>query len=162
MKYKLLSILFLVSSLSSNELEIKANAFSADENTGISIFTGNVKIKRSNDELNASKVTVYTNANKEPTKFVAVGNVSFSIQTKEKTVYKGVSGKAIYIPATKEYHFFKDVHLTQIGDKKEIIGDEVVLKTIEGKAYAKGVESEPVIMIFNIADDTNDTNETKE
>ena len=159
MKYKLLSILFLVSNLSSSELEIKANAFDADQNSGISVFRGNVKIKKSNDELNASKVTVYTNKKKEPIKFVAVGDVSFSIQTKEKVVYKGVSGKAIYIPATKEYHFFKDVHLRQIGDKKEIIGDEVLLNTIEGKAYAKGVDSEPVIMIFNIADDKNTTKE---
>jgi len=159
MKYKLLSILFLVSTLSSNELQIKANNFNGDENTGISVFTGNVKIKKLNDELNASKVTVYTNKQKEPTKFVAVGNVSFYIQTKEKTIYEGVSKKAIYIPATKEYHFFKDVHLKQVGDKKEIIGDEVLLKTIEGKAYAKGAESEPVIMIFNIADDKNTSKE---
>jgi len=159
MKYKLLSILFLVSILNSSELQIKANSFNADENTGISIFKGNVKIKKSNDELNASKVTVYTNENKEPTKFVAVGNVSFSIQTKEKAIYKGVAQKAIYIPATKEYHFFKNVHLKQVDDKKEIIGDEVLLNTIEGKAYAKGIESEPVIMIFDIADDKNETQE---
>ncbi|MFK5936762.1 MAG: lipopolysaccharide transport periplasmic protein LptA [Sulfurimonas sp.] len=159
MKYKLLSILLLVSTLSSDELKIEANAFNSDENTGISVFEGNVKIKKLNDELNASKVTVYTNEKKEPTKFVAVGDVSFSIETKEKTIYKGVAGKAIYIPGTKEYHFFKNVHLKQVNDKKEIIGDEVLLKTIEGKAYAKGIESEPVIMIFDIADDKNETKE---
>jgi lipopolysaccharide export system protein LptA len=102
---------------------------------------------------------VYTNKDKEPTKFVAIGNVSFSIQTKKKIVYKGVAGKAIYIPATKEYHFFKNVHLKQVNDKKEIIGDEVLLKTIEGKAYAKGLDSNPVIMIFDIADDKNKTKE---
>jgi len=159
MKNKLLSILLLVSTLSANELQIKANAFNADENTGISIFTGNVKIKKSNDELNASKVTVYTNKNREPIKFVAVGDVSFTLQTKEKAVYKGIAGKAIYVPVTKEYYFYKDVHLKQLNDKKEIIGDEVILKTIEGKAYAKGANSEPVTMIFDIADDSNKTRE---
>lgn len=159
MKYKLLSILFIVSILNANELQIKANAFNADQNTGISIFKGNVRIKKLNDELNASKVTVYTNKKKEPTKFVALGDVSFSIQTKEKAIYKGVAGKAIYIPSTKEYHFFKNVHLKQLNDKKEILGDEVLLNTIEGKAYAKGIKSKPVIMIFDIADDKNKTKE---
>ena len=44
------------------------------------------------------------------------------------------------------------MYLKQIDKKKEIIGDEVVLKTIEGKAYAKGAKKEPVIMIFDIKD----------
>ena len=152
MKYKLLSIFLIISSLSASELQIKANSFSADENSGVSVFMGKVNIKKSNDELNASQVTVYTNKKNEPTKFVAIGNVSFTIETQQKSIYKGVAGKAIYSPSTKEYHFFKNVHLRQIDEKKEIIGDEVLLNTIEGKAYAKGVESEPVIMIFNIVD----------
>jgi len=152
MKYKLISILFLVSSLASSELQIKANSFNGDETTGIAVFSGNVKIKKQKDRLNASKVTVYTDKNNEPTKYIAIGNVSFKIETKTKALYEGVAGKAIYTPATKEYHFFKNVHLQQINEKKEILGDEVVLKTIEGKAYAKGVASKPVIMIFNVAD----------
>lgn len=152
MKYKLLSILLTVTTLASSELQIKANSFKGDENTGVAVFSGDVKIKKLNDKLNASKVTVYTNKKNEPTKFIAVGNVSFTIETKTKALYKGVAGKAIYTPATKEYHFFKNVHLQQVDEQKEILGDEVLLKTIEGKAYAKGVASEPVIMIFNIAD----------
>ena len=51
----------------------------------------------------------------------------------------------------KESSIIKAVFRT--GDeKKEITGDEVVLKTIEGKAYAKGDKSEPVIMIFKLKD----------
>ncbi|MDP2894452.1 MAG: lipopolysaccharide transport periplasmic protein LptA, partial [Sulfurimonas sp.] len=61
--------------------------------------------------------------------------------------------KVVYLPKEKEYHFFKDVHLKQINEKKEIIGEEVILKTIEGKAYAKGAEKEPVIMIFDMPED---------
>lgn len=56
--------------------------------------------------------------------------------------------KVIYMPNIKEYHFFTDVHLRQIDEKKEIIGEEVILKTIEGTAYAKGAKKEPVIMIL--------------
>lgn len=152
MKYILLLTLFLNSLLLSEELKIKANSFKADENTGISVFSGDVIVVKHHDELNASKVTIYVDKEKKPTKFVAIGDVSFAVETKEGSIYKGQAQRVIYLPNEKEYRFFENVHLVQVGDKKEIIGEEVVLKTTEGKAYAKGVKSEPVIMIFNIPD----------
>jgi len=151
---KNITILFLLSSLltllSAQELKVKANSFTSDQNTGVSVFSGDVNILKENDELNASKVTIYVDKKKQPTKFVAVGNVSFSITSKNGGVYKGVAGKAIYLPSKKEYYFYENVHLQQLNDKKEIMGDEVVLKTTDGKAYAKGLKKEPVIMIFKI------------
>jgi lipopolysaccharide export system protein LptA len=143
-------IFFLALSLYSQELKIKANAFQADEKSGISIFTGDVNILRSNDELNASEVTVYTDKNHKPLKFVAVGDVSFRIETKSGSVYKGVSQKAIYLPEKKEYQFYQGVHLKQLDENKEIIGEEIVLKATEGKAHAKGKKDGPVIMIFDV------------
>jgi lipopolysaccharide export system protein LptA len=142
--------LFLASSLISQELKIKANQFDADEKTGVSIFTGEVNAIKGNDELNASKVTVYTDIKHQPTKYVAEGDVSFHIETEKGALYNGVAEKVIYMPLIKEYHFFTDVHLKQLDENKEIIGDEVVLKTIEGKAYARGAKKEPVIMIFKM------------
>lgn len=150
MKHIILLTLVLTSLLLSEELKIKANSFNADENSGISVFNGDVNILKEHDELNASKVTVYVDKEKQPTKFIAIGNVSFVLETKQGERYKGKAQKVIYLPIKKEYRFYKNVHLIQEGEKKEIIGEEVVLKTIEGKAYAKGVKSEPVIMIFNI------------
>jgi lipopolysaccharide export system protein LptA len=140
----------LFSLLSAQELKVKANSFTSDQNSGVSIFMGDVNILKGADELNASKVTIFVNKEKKPTKFVADGNVSFSITSKKGTVYKGVAGRAIYLPNKKEYYFYDNVHLQQLNEKKEIMGDEVVLKTIDGKAYAKGMKKEPVIMIFNI------------
>ena len=151
---KITAIFLLLTSITtllfSEELKIKANSFTSDQNTGVSVFSGDVNIKKTNDELNASKVTIYVNKEKKPTKFVAVGSVSFSITTKDGAHYSGVAGKAIYFPNKKEYYFYENVHLKQLNDKKEILGDEVVLKTTDGKAYAKGLKKEPVIMIFNI------------
>ena len=152
MKFLILLTLLLTSALISQELKVKAKQFDGDEKKGISIFTGDVNIIKNLDELNASKVTIYTDKEHKPTKFIAIGNVSFSITTEKGSLYKGVSQKAIYFPKKKEYHFFKSVHLTQVNEKKEILGEEVILKIVEGKAYAKGVKSEPVIMIFDIPD----------
>jgi len=153
MKFLAVLTIFLASSLISQELKIKADQFNADEKTGISIFKGNVNIIKSNDELNATKVTIHTDVKHQPTKYIAEGDVSFNIETKKGSVYKGVAQKVIYMPNLKEYHFFTDVHLRQIDEKKEIIGEEVILKTIEGTAYAKGAKKEPVIMIFKMADE---------
>ncbi|MDD2449546.1 MAG: lipopolysaccharide transport periplasmic protein LptA [Sulfurimonas sp.] len=162
MKIIMILSVFLASSLISQELKIKADQFDGDEKSGISIFTGNVNIVRKNDELNASKVTVHTDESHQPKKYIAQGNVSFHIETVEGSLYEGVAQKVIYMPSVKEYHFFKDVHLKQIDEKKEIIGDEVILKTIEGKAYAKGAKKEPVIMIFKIQkEEDNSTKKTE-
>ena len=146
----ILFLIFIIFSLSAEELKIKADTFSADEKKGISIFSGNVAITKSSDNLSASKVVVHVDKKNQPTKFVAKGNVVFSIKTQEGALYKGKAGKVKYFPEKKEYHFYKNVTLEQVNEKKKIMGDEVVLKTIEGKAYAKGAKSEPVIMIFEI------------
>ena len=153
MKKTIFLTIFLGVTLFSQELKVKAKLFNADQKAGISVFEGDVNIVKGSDELNASKITIHTNSNQEPTKFTAEGNASFYIQTLEGAIYRGKAQKVVYLPQEKEYHFFKDVHLKQINEKKEIIGEEVILKTIEGKAYAKGAEKEPVIMIFNIPED---------
>ncbi len=150
MRFLALITIFCISLVSAQQLKVKANLFNADEKAGISIFEGDVNIVKGTDELNASKVTIYTNKEHQPTKFIAKGDVSFSIQTQNGAVYKGQAGEVIYKPFEKEYHFFKNVHLQQLDEKKEIIGEEVVLKTVEGKAYAKGAKAEPVIMIFDM------------
>ena len=153
MKFFISSCILTLSSLVAQELKIKANSFHADEKKGISVFEGKVNILRDKDELNAQKVTVYTDEKNQPLKYIAQGDTSFTVVTKDGSVYKGEAQKVIYQPNEKEYYFFTDVHLRQLDEKKEIIGNEVVLKTIEGKAYAKGAKSEPVIMIFKMPQD---------
>jgi len=150
MKKIILLIMITILSLFAQELKVKAKLFNADQKKGISIFEGDVNIIKGTDELNASKVTIYTDKDQNPTKFVAEGNATFHIVTEDGAAYKGKAQKVVYLPIKKEYHFFTDVYLQQINEKKEIIGEEVILKSIEGKAYAKGADEKPVIMIFNM------------
>jgi lipopolysaccharide export system protein LptA len=153
MKKIIIILLTITISLFSQELKIKSQKFTSDEKAGVSVFTGNVNIIKGNDELNASKITIYTDDKHQLIKFRAIGNTSFKIQTLDGARYTGEAQKVIYLSTEKEYHFYTDVRLQQIDDEKIVIGDEVILKTIEGKAYAKGAEKEPVIMIFNIPDE---------
>ena len=153
MKKTIILTILLSLNLFSQELKVKANVFSSDEKTGISVFKGDVRITKGSDKLNAQQVVIHTDKNHEPTRFVATGDASFTIKTVDGSLYTGKAQKVIYLPLNKEYHFYKDVHLRQINEKKEIIGEEVMLKTIEGKAYAKGAEKEPVIMIFKLPEE---------
>jgi len=150
MKKQLTLMLLFTSFLIAEELKVTSKSFQADEKTGISIFEGDVSIVKGSDELNASKITIFTNKKRKPMKYMAVGDVSFHITTKDKSVYEGKAQKVIYFPIKKEYHFYKNVHLNQSNNQKVIIGDEVVLKILDGQAYAKGQKNKPVIMIFDI------------
>jgi lipopolysaccharide export system protein LptA len=152
----ILPLLCILAMLRAEELKVVAKNFEADEKKGYTVFTGNVAMSKGSDEFNASKVTVYVDKNRKPTKFIAKGSVSFRITTQTHDIYRGNAQEVHFFPQKKEYHFFNDVHIKQLNKPKEINGDEVVIDVIEGRAYAKGAERKPVIMIFNI-DDTNQT-----
>jgi lipopolysaccharide export system protein LptA len=152
MRYKkVFAILFIaLSSLQANQLKILANNFSGNDKKGISIFTGNVRITKGNDELNASKVTVYLDKKHQPTQMVADGHVSFFIQSDNNATYRGKAGRVVYFPKQKEYRFYKNVHLFQINTKREIDGDKIFMDITNGKAVAHGASKEPVTMIFHL------------
>ena len=77
MKYLIGTLLCSTLLLAQSEtLVIDAQNFEADDKKGISIFTGNVKIKMGEDKLNAEKVDVYFTTDKNnakvPLKYEAV------------------------------------------------------------------------------------------
>ena len=150
---KVILLILITMALTAQELKIKAKSFSSDQKKGIARFKGDVNIIREHDELNASSVIVYTDKDQQPIKFIAEGDVSFFITTQSGALYKGKAQKTIYLPKTKEYFFYKNVNLMQLGEKKEIIGDEVVLKTMDGKAHAISKSNKPVIMIFDLKEE---------
>ena len=152
---KLVSILliFLVSVIYAEELKIKADYFESSENNMVSVFRGHVHVTKGFDEIKANKLTIYTDKKRNPTKFEAEGNVKFKIKDESGKRYKGKAQRVIYIPSKKIYKFYTDVFLEEIGDKREIEGDVVEFNAITGKAHAKGVEGNPVIMTFDIKDE---------
>lgn len=151
---KLLNILTILSiTVQAEQVKIIADAFEGNEKKGLTIFSGNVKITKGNDELNASKVTVRTDKDRTPYRYEAEGDVSFYIDLKDNNMtYKGDAGKVIYFPLKKEYQFFTNVHLYQLGTNRKVFGDEVRLNAKDGNAKAIGKEKTPVIMIFNVED----------
>ncbi|HEX5710586.1 MAG TPA: lipopolysaccharide transport periplasmic protein LptA [Sulfuricurvum sp.] len=148
----LITALFLTLSLWAEELKVISENFKGDQPQGLSIFTGNVKVTKGLDELNASKVTIYTDAARKPTKYVAEGSVSFYIVTELGERYRGKSQKAIYLPNESEYQFYTKVDLIRIDDYRRVKGDKVVVNEIRGFANADSAGGEPVVMIFTMED----------
>ncbi len=98
MKQLTLFATLLTLTLTGQELKVLSDNFKGDQPKGISIFTGNVRVTKGRDELNATKVTIYTDASRKPVKYIAEGSVSFYIVTEVGEKYRGESQKAIYLP----------------------------------------------------------------
>ncbi|MGA9045942.1 lipopolysaccharide transport periplasmic protein LptA [Sulfuricurvum sp.] len=137
---------------SAEELKVISDNFKGDQKKGVAIFTGNVKVTKGSDELNASKVTIYTDKENKPTKYLAEGDVSFYIVTEQKEKYRGKSQTAIFLPNESEYHFYKKVDLIRLDDYRRVRGDKVVVNTVQGNAAAESAQDEPVVMTFTIQD----------
>jgi len=132
------------------QLKIVADSFSANEKEGRSVFVGHVHIKMDNDELNATRVEVYIDKDRTPTKYIAEGDASFYLKADNNATYRGKAQKVVYLPNEQEYRFSGDVHLLQVNEHKQIDGEEVVVNIKQGTAKARGAEKQPVIMIFNL------------
>lgn len=153
MIHKLLFLAPLLFTLTwGDELKVISDNFKGDQQKGVSVFTGNVKITKGSDELNASKVTIYTDKDKKPFKYLAEGDVSFYIVTETNEKYRGKSQSAIYLPEMSEYQFYQKVDLIRLDDYRRVKGDKVVVNTIQGNASAESANNEPVVMTFTLQD----------
>lgn len=160
-KYVLLFVAFFVTVVWGQELNVLSDNFKGDQLKGVSVFTGNVKVTKGSDELNASKVTIYTDKARKPLKYIAEGNVSFYIVTEMGEKYKGVSQRAIYLPNESEYQFYTKVDLIRIDDFRRVKGDKVVVNENEGFANADSSGGEPVLMTFTLEDKNSTKKSTK-
>ncbi len=155
MKYFMIlftSISFLFAS-SSQKLIIDAKEFIVNDKKGISSFKGDVKIQMNKDILNANKLDIYFSTKgkktKIPTKYIAKGNVSFTIVT-EKKHYEGSGNEIIYSPIKQEYTVIGDGFLQEKNDDRKIYGDKIYVNQLTGEARVSGSNTKPVRFILNI------------
>ena len=134
-------------------LVIDSQDFQADDKKGISIFTGNVKIKMGQDKLNADRVDVFfttdKNNAKTPLKYEATGKADFEIVTKDKH-YIGNGDKVIYSPQKEEYTIIGNGFLQEKNDDRKVYGDMIFVNQLSGEAKVKGSENKPVRFIVNV------------
>ena len=154
MKYLIGTLLCSTLLLAQTEtLIIDSQDFQADDKKGVSIFTGNVKIKMGQDKLNADRVDVFFTTDKNnakvPLKYEATGKADFEIVTKDKH-YIGNGDKIIYSPQKEEYTIIGNGFLQEKNDDRKVYGDTIFVNQLTGEARVKGSEQKPVRFIINI------------
>lgn len=156
----LISSLAFSSEASKNKLIIDADKFEAYDNKGLSVFTGNVKMTRINDKLNADKIEVYMtpkkegvqNQKREAIKYIATGKANFSVYTLDKH-YIGKGDKIIYNPKKLHYEIIGSGFLKEIKENKTLFGEKIYLNQTTGEAKVEGTKNQPVRFIMEIEGD---------
>ena len=154
MKYLIGTLLCSTLLLAQTEtLIIDSQDFQADDQKGVSIFTGNVKIKMGQDKLNADRVDVFFTTDKNnakvPLKYEATGKADFEIVTKDKH-YIGNGDKIIYSPQKEEYTIIGNGFLQEKNDDRKVYGDTIFVNQLSGEARVKGSENKPVRFMINV------------
>jgi lipopolysaccharide export system protein LptA len=145
----------------SEKLIIDANKFEAYDDKGLSIFTGNVKMVKADDELKSDRLDVYLSekngkTKREPLKYIATGNVEFKVKTADKS-YEGKGDKVVYEPKIMKYVITGNGFLKEINEDKRLFGDKIVIDQITGEAKVSGTQNKPVRFIIDIADNKKKT-----
>ncbi|MGB5918601.1 LptA/OstA family protein [Arcobacter sp.] len=156
---------FLVSFLFSEKLIIDAKKFEAYDEKGLSIFTGDVKMVKSSDELESDRLEIYLsekkpNVKREPLKYIATGSVKFKIKTAGK-LYEGKGDKVVYEPKKLKYVITGNGFLKEVKEDKRLFGDKIVINQITGEAKVTGSENKPVRFIIDLGDTSNKKKESK-
>ncbi len=137
------------------QLVIDSKHFEADDPAGIAIFTGNVKMTKSQDIINTDKMTVYMISDKSgkkiPKEYVAVGNTDFKIVTNNK-VYSGKGDKVIYDPNGLKYTIIGNGFLFDETLDRKLFGNEIYINEITGEAEVKSDGQKPVRFIIKLED----------
>ncbi len=137
-----------------DKLIIDASNFETNDAKGLSIFTGNVKLKMAKDRLNSDKLEIYVKPQtqgkaKKPLKYIATGNVDFEIISNAKH-YKGRGNKVIYNPDKQEYTVIGNGYLKEVKEDRELFGEKIFINQLTGSAKVSGSKKKPVRFILNI------------
>ena len=148
------------SALIAGQVEITSDNFFADEAKFTGEFTGNVSVKKGSDMLNANKVTIYFDKNKNPVKYVAVGDAKIKALINQKS-YDGSGRELIYEPKENLYTIKGDGFLREIDTDKKVFGELIEVNQNSGTYSVKGDEKaakgekKPVKFIFQVEDKNN-------
>lgn len=147
----LLTILSLVGFLSAEMVEITADKFFADEKKQITEFTGSVVIIKGKDRLEADKIVVNFDSNRQPLKYTATGNASIDMIMEDK-IYFGRANVMIYDPINNKYTLIKNAFLHEKVSNRKIYGDKIFVNQETGRYEVESDGKKPVKLIFKTED----------
>jgi lipopolysaccharide export system protein LptA len=149
---KLFLFLLLTTFAISGKIEINAQNVTADDNNGITVFSGNVSITRGQDVMRADNIIVYMNDKKDVDKFEATGNTSIYIISENNETFKGSSDEFVYWPLKQLFRLRGDAIIEDTTNKRKLMGTEIIFNEKTKLANVTGKDSKPVKVIFNVED----------
>lgn len=143
------------------EVEITSKRYDGDDKSGVSKFSGNVKVVKEGDAIYSDTLFVYFDAARKPIRFEAVGNASFVMLQEGNKTYKGRAKSITYYPNQKEYLLVGDAFVEYVEEKRKVFGDRIFVNDTTKKATVVGEEGgKPAKFIFFV-EDKNSTKKTK-
>jgi len=143
------------------EVEITSKRYDGDDKSGVSKFSGNVKVVKEGDTINSDTLFVYFDAARKPIRFEAVGNASFVMLQEGNKTYRGKAKSITYYPNQKEYLLVGDAFVEYVEEKRKVFGDRIFVNDTTKKATVVGEEGgKPAKFIFFV-EDKNGTKKTK-
>lgn len=146
---KIVVVLFFVSSLLAQKIEINAKLFEGSKDNQTGVFSKDVSIKQGNDFLNCQVLTIKTNKDNKISSYEARSVTSFSI-TMADSVFKGRADKIFYDVNKNSYELRGNVKIKE--NNKELVADYIYINQKDGTYKVKSnKENKPVKLIFEIA-----------
>lgn len=143
------------------EVEITSKRYDGDDKSGVSKFSGNVKVVKENDVITSDVLFVYFDAARKPIKFEATGNANFLTTQDGNKTYKGKAKTITYFPNQKEYLLAGNAFVEYVEEKRKVYGDKIFVNDTTKKATVVGEEGgKPAKFIFFV-EDKNGTKKTK-
>lgn len=139
----------IVSLAEENYLNIDADFFESKEKDQKLYFEGNVRLTKNKDLLTSKKLTINTKASKEnpkkqvPKDYVAVGNVEFTVHTKENNILKGSGDQVFYYPDEQKYIIVGNGYLEDLKEDKKIHASKIYIDEKTGYTKIDGKKNEP-------------------
>ena len=153
---KIILIFAPLFALFASEVEITAKRFEGDDKSGVSKFSGSVKVVKVSDTM-----FVYFDSARKPVRFEAIGSATFAMKEESGKTYKGKAKTIIYYPNQKEYQLLGDAFVEYVEEKRKVYGEKIVVNDTTKKASVAGEEGgRPAKFIFFV-EDKNETKKTK-
>jgi lipopolysaccharide export system protein LptA len=135
-------------SIETNSTKIVADSFEYDDIKQYTHFVGDVKIYQNRDKLFAQSVYVTFDKDKNPTKYLLEGNVSFNIFTETKN-YIGRGEKIELDPIKEKVTITDNGYLEDVTSGQKMNGEKIFLDKKTGFSSVSGKENKPVTFIIN-------------
>ncbi|KAA6226420.1 MULTISPECIES: lipopolysaccharide transport periplasmic protein LptA [unclassified Campylobacter] len=132
-----------------DQIEIQADNFYADENTGKSTLSGNVTIKQGSDILSSDKVIIYMDKNRKPLRYEAINNANFSLNLKGK-LYKGSGDKFVYNVNQDTYEINGNAFIHEINTDKKLYGEKIVVDRKNNVYSVQSKDKKPARLVFDV------------